>query len=87
MEMNLLYKAGVLHRAISVDNLIINEDTSNPCWPALLIDLDLGIKEARMDASRAKDSTGTGRFKAIGILFGEEYTFMHDLEAFFWVLF
>ncbi|KAK3952628.1 hypothetical protein QBC32DRAFT_138831 [Pseudoneurospora amorphoporcata] len=31
--------------------------------------------------------TGTRAFIAIGVLLGEQYSFMHDLESFFWVLF
>ncbi|KAH7125052.1 hypothetical protein B0J13DRAFT_455055, partial [Dactylonectria estremocensis] len=40
-----LHKAGFLHRDISINNLMINEDDDNPSWPAFLIDLDLSIKE------------------------------------------
>jgi serine/threonine protein kinase len=82
-----LHKAGYLHRDISVNNLMINEDDDNPSWPAFLIDLDLGIKEARAGASGAKGKTGTRAFMAIGALLGEHHSFMHDLESFFWVLF
>ena len=31
--------------------------------------------------------TGTRTFMAIDALYGEEHSFMHDLESFFWVLF
>ncbi|KJK73463.1 hypothetical protein H634G_11305 [Metarhizium anisopliae BRIP 53293] len=31
--------------------------------------------------------TGTRAFMAIGALLGEQHSFMHDLESFFWVLF
>ncbi|KAL7621880.1 hypothetical protein AAE478_007380 [Parahypoxylon ruwenzoriense] len=82
-----LRKAGFLHRDISINNLMINEDKGNPSWPSFLIDLDLGIKEARIGPSGAKDKTGTRAFMAIGVLLGEQHSFMHDLESFFWVLF
>jgi hypothetical protein len=52
-----------------------------------LIDLDLAIKEQRISASGAKGKTGTRAFMAIGALLGEQHSFMHDLESFFWVLF
>ena len=52
-----------------------------------LIDLDLAIKEERVAASGAKGKTGTRAFMAIGALLGEQHSFMHDLESFFWVLF
>jgi hypothetical protein len=52
-----------------------------------LIDLDLAVKEQRISASGAKGKTGTRAFMAIGALLGEQHSFMHDLESFFWVLF
>ncbi|KAK7229627.1 hypothetical protein V2G26_001797 [Clonostachys chloroleuca] len=82
-----LYKAGFLHRDISINNLMINEDNDNPSWPSFLIDLDLAIKEQREGVSGAKGKTGTRAFMGIGTLLGEQHSFMHDLESFFWVLF
>ncbi|KAK0722221.1 serine/threonine-protein kinase Sgk2 [Lasiosphaeria miniovina] len=67
-----LYIASLLHRDISINNLIINEDENNPSSPSFLIDLDLSPSEA---------------FMAIGAFQGESHSFMHDLESFFWVLF
>ncbi|KAK3369484.1 hypothetical protein B0T24DRAFT_708101 [Lasiosphaeria ovina] len=61
------HNAGFLHRNISVNNLIVNEDEDN--------------------ASGVKGNTGTRAFMAIGVLRGEKYTFMHDHESFFCVLF
>lgn len=82
-----LRKAGFLHRDISINNLMVNEDDNNPSWPSFLIDLDLTIKEQREGASGARGKTGTRAFMAIGALLGEQHSFMHDLESFFWVLF
>ncbi|RSL43317.1 hypothetical protein CEP51_016378 [Fusarium floridanum] len=82
-----LHKAGFLHRDVSINNLMINEDDNNPSWPSFLIDLDLAIKEQRDMASGARGKTGTRAFMAIGALLGEQHSFMHDLESFFWVLF
>ncbi|KAL2888933.1 kinase-like domain [Ceratocystis lukuohia] len=82
-----LYKAGFLHRDISINNLMINENDDNPSWPSFLIDLDHSIKEQREGSSGAKGKTGTKAFMAIGVLLGEQHSFMHDLESFFWVLF
>ncbi|KAI1086862.1 hypothetical protein F5B19DRAFT_487152 [Rostrohypoxylon terebratum] len=84
---SLLRKASILHRDISINNLMINEDNSNPSWTGFLIDLDLAIKEQREGASGAKTKTGTRAFMAIGTLLGHQHNFMHDLESFFWVLF
>lgn len=81
-----LRKAGILHRDISINNLMMNED-DNPSWPSFLIDLDFAIKELRDGASGARGKTGTRAFIAIGVLLGERHSFMHDLESFFWILF
>ncbi|KAI1505466.1 hypothetical protein F5X99DRAFT_415913 [Biscogniauxia marginata] len=69
-----LRNAGLLHRDISANNLMINEDPDNPSW-------------LRKSASGAQGRTGTRAFMAIGTLLGEQHSFMHDLESFFWVLF
>ncbi|KAL2015346.1 hypothetical protein VTK56DRAFT_5778 [Thermocarpiscus australiensis] len=82
-----LHKAGILHRDISVNNLIINEHNDNPSWDSFLIDLDLAIGEKRDGTSGARGKTGTRAFMAIGALLGEQHSFMHDLESFFLVLF
>ncbi|KAH8743581.1 hypothetical protein F5883DRAFT_40734 [Diaporthe sp. PMI_573] len=75
-------KAGLLHRDISLNNLMIDKDNRG-----FLIDLDLAINEQRVGTSGAKGKTGTWAFMAIGALQGEQHSFMHDLESFFWVLF
>src|SRR3954469_23664692 len=75
-----LHKAGILHRDISVNNVLVNEKDNS----GFLIDLDLAIREKRL---KACDKTGTKVFMAIGALSGQQHSFMHDLESFFWVLF
>ncbi|KAI2628387.1 hypothetical protein GGS21DRAFT_492709 [Xylaria nigripes] len=82
-----LHKAGLLHRDISINNLMINEDEKNLSWPSFLIDLDLAIDEQRAGPSGTNGKTGTRAFMAIGALQGEQHSFVHDLESFFWVLF
>ena len=82
-----LQQAGILHRDISVNNLMINEDKENPSWPSFLIDLDLAIRETRGGISGANGKTGMRAFMAIGSLLGEKHSFVHDLESFFWVIF
>ena len=66
---------------------MMNEEEDNPSWPSFLIDLDLAIKEGRDKSSGAPNKTGTRAFMAIGALYGEEHSFMHDLESIFWILF
>ncbi|WVO17644.1 hypothetical protein L204_105341 [Cryptococcus depauperatus] len=78
-----LLQAGFLHRDISINNLMIDEDNDN----AFLIDLDHAIRVPRIGASGAKGKIGTRAFMAIGAHLGDEHSFMHDLESFFWVLF
>ncbi|KAE8361713.1 hypothetical protein BDV27DRAFT_166717 [Aspergillus caelatus] len=80
-------KAGLLQGDVSTGNLILNEDVGNPSWSAFLIDLDLSIENHRERPSGARGKTGTRAFMAIGLLLGEQHSFRHDLESFFWVLF
>ncbi|KAG6081413.1 hypothetical protein E4U16_007512 [Claviceps sp. LM84 group G4] len=83
-----LYDKGILHRDISINNLMINEDPDNPSRKSFLIDLDFAINtEREKKPSVAQGKAGTRAFMAIGLLEGAEHTFMHDLESFFWVLF
>ncbi|CAH0020155.1 unnamed protein product [Clonostachys rhizophaga] len=78
----LLYNAGLLHRDISINNLMVNEDDRNPSWRAFLIDLDLAVREQREGASGAKGKTGTRAFMAIGALLGEQHlTYSFQLSS------
>ncbi|KAI1738481.1 hypothetical protein F4680DRAFT_459790 [Xylaria scruposa] len=79
--------AGILHRGISINNVIINEDKDSISPFLFLIDLDHAIKENREGPSGAKGRIGTRVFMAIGLLENEQHSYMHDLESFFWVLF
>ncbi|KAG5292243.1 PKc-like superfamily domain-containing protein [Histoplasma ohiense] len=85
--MSLYQKTGLMQSDISPRNLLVNEDKDNPSFRAFLIDLDLAIRVNRDGFSGARGKTGTRPFMAIGVLFGERHSFMHDLESFFWVLF
>ncbi|KAG6242348.1 hypothetical protein E4U24_005773 [Claviceps purpurea] len=82
-----LHDKGILHRDISINNLMINEDPGNSSRKSFLIDLDLAINIGREKPSGAHGRTGTRAFMAIRLLEGDEHSFMHDLESFFWVLF
>ncbi|KAF4504605.1 hypothetical protein G6O67_008038 [Ophiocordyceps sinensis] len=83
-----LLEAGFLHRDISMNNLMVKEDGDNTSSPrGFLIDLDLAVTVRRQTVSGAQGRTGTRAFMAIGLLSGDQHSFMHDLESFFWVLF
>ncbi|KAG6024862.1 hypothetical protein E4U40_003009 [Claviceps sp. LM458 group G5] len=81
-----LYEAGILHRDISLNNLMINEESeTNQSWRHFLIDLDQAIYTDRHDPSE-RTKVGIRIFMAIGLLDGEDHSFLHDdLESFFWV--
>ncbi|KAI4131510.1 MAG: hypothetical protein LQ341_006359 [Variospora aurantia] len=78
-----LLEAGILHRDISIGNIMLTKNEED----GFLIDLDLAIRISNDHASGAPSKTGTKVFMAIGALYGEPHSFMHDLESFFWVLF
>jgi hypothetical protein len=85
---SLYTRASMLQCDISPNNLIVNEDKSNPSWHSFLINLDLAIKEDRKKSSGARGKTGTRAFMTIRVLHDDEpHSFMHNLESFFWVLF
>ena len=78
-------QGGLLQGDISADNLLVDEE-GNGSWFAFLIDLDFAIEVSVDGTSEARPITGTRPFMAIRVLEGEKHSFMHDLEAFFWVL-
>ncbi len=78
-----LLNAGILHRDVSIGNIMLTEKEDD----GFLIDLDLAIKTGDDQASSAPSKTGTKIFMAIGALLGDPHTFMHDLESFFWAFF
>lgn len=76
-------KAKILHRDISIGNVLLNDAEDD----GFLIDLDLAIKTDRQKASGAPGKTGTKVFMAIGALYGEYHLNVYDKESFFWLLF
>ena len=78
-----LLNAGNLHRDVSIENILLTEKEDD----GFLIDLDLAVKMSDNQASGAPSKTGTKNCMAIGTLYGEPHSFMHNLESFFWVLF
>lgn len=85
---SLLTLAHILHRDISINNIMIStapEDADSP--RGFLIDLDLAIclDTEPTTASGAPHRTGTMEFMAIGVLLGHQHTYRHDLESFLYV--
>ncbi|KAF8417794.1 hypothetical protein EV426DRAFT_540173 [Tirmania nivea] len=78
----LYQKAHILHRDISINNVLIDQITGD----GFLVDLDLAINPRRPTASGAPHRTGTFDFMAIGVHYGHLHTYRHDLESFFWLL-
>ena len=74
-----LYQADILHRDISIGNILLKEDESD----GFLIDLNLAVDISRLKMSRAPRKTGTKVFIAISALDSDPHTFMHNLESFF----
>ncbi|KAI9770216.1 MAG: hypothetical protein M1839_003244 [Geoglossum umbratile] len=80
-----LYQDGkILHRDISLNNLIITDAENEEDPRGMLIDLDLA-KELDSGPSGARHRTGTMEFMAIEVLKGMAHTYRHDLESFFYV--
>ncbi|MCJ1250292.1 hypothetical protein MMC30_007518 [Trapelia coarctata] len=81
---SLFHKAGILHRDISLGNIMLTEDEKD----GFLIDLDFGILTADHTPWGGPSRTGTKAFLSLKVLSGkEEHTFMDDLESFFWVFY
>ena len=78
-----LLNAGILHRNVSIGNIMLTEKEDD----SFLIDLDFAIRTIDNQSSGTPSKTGTKIFIAIGALLGDSHSFMYDLESFFWVLF
>ncbi|KAL9098225.1 MAG: hypothetical protein Q9163_006079 [Psora crenata] len=80
-----LYQEGeILHRDVSVNNVIITDAENREDPKGMLIDLDLA-KQLDHGLSGARHRTGTMEFMAIEVLEGAAHTYRHDLESFFYV--
>jgi hypothetical protein len=82
---SLYMKGRILHRDISSNNIIIMDTKTPEEFKGMLIDLDLA-EERDSGPSDARHQIGTKPFMAIEVLDGEEHTYRHDLESFFYVL-
>ncbi|KAL0631052.1 hypothetical protein Q9L58_010091 [Maublancomyces gigas] len=82
-----LYENGILHRDVSINNIMIAfpDQHRSDGLTGFLIDLDMAIETSDTEPSGAPHRTGTMEFMAIGTLNGEVHTFRHDLESFYYV--
>ncbi|EFP93001.1 FunK1 12 [Puccinia graminis f. sp. tritici CRL 75-36-700-3] len=81
-----LFDAGILHRDISINNLMVNNDTKDADRKSFLIDLDVAIRYPTRNDEDLHARTGTKVFMSIGLLFKlNTHTHVDDLESFFWV--
>jgi Fungal protein kinase len=84
---SLLEKGRILHRDISVHNIMISTSPQSP--KGFLIDLDFAVEIGpdllAIGPSGALHRTGTLPFISIGVLMKHIHTYRHDLESFFYV--
>ncbi|OAV96020.1 hypothetical protein PTTG_11054, partial [Puccinia triticina 1-1 BBBD Race 1] len=81
-----LLKAGYLHRDISINNLMVNDNSKDPYRKSFLIDLDMAIPSSS-GAQCSLARTGTKVFMSCHLLLGRPgHTHVDDLESFFWVM-
>ncbi|KLU92188.1 hypothetical protein MAPG_11134 [Magnaporthiopsis poae ATCC 64411] len=82
---SLLQSAGLLHRDVSMGNVIIvDHDQASDAPRGILIDLDSAARLADIP-QRSGEIIGTRPFMAIGVLEGRPHTYRHDLEAFLYL--
>ncbi|KAG2012023.1 other/FunK1 protein kinase [Coprinopsis cinerea AmutBmut pab1-1] len=87
------YKLGILHRDVSVHNILLGQAGSPMGWRGVLIDLDMAIWHN--DPDRQKTSVdfraGTRMFQSVMVLLGfrmdnsPPHDHLDDLESFFYV--
>ncbi|CAD6501077.1 BgTH12-06776 [Blumeria graminis f. sp. triticale] len=92
---SLFLDARILHRDVSVNNIILTDPKTNDDCCGVLIDLDLAMSLDDPNAAASSHIlTGTMEFMALGILranltrtnAGIKHSYRHDLESFFYVL-
>ncbi|POW14547.1 hypothetical protein PSHT_07357 [Puccinia striiformis] len=82
-----LFNAGILHRDISVNNLMIDNQTEDPDRKSFLIDLDMAVPYPMTNEEDSDARIGTKECMSIGLLMKtNSHTHLDDLESFFWVL-
>lgn len=90
-----LWRKNILHRDISINNILLGNEGAEPGNRGLLIDLDMGIWIDRTSSLAGADfRTGTCAFQSVMVLrsafFGTTaatHDYLDDLESFFYVLY
>ncbi|CAA7262378.1 unnamed protein product [Cyclocybe aegerita] len=91
-----LWDRNIIHRDISVNNILIGEEGAEEGWRGLLIDMDMAVRWQRAATMAAVDfRTGTRAFQAILVISSEKdkadgkillaHDYLDDLESFFYV--
>lgn len=87
-----LFEANILHRDISMNNIIITNLGEADGYSGMLIDMDMATRissDGVNEGSGARQITGTLEFMAIEVLESAyrdiQHTYRHDLESFFYV--
>lgn len=81
---SLYQEAKILHRDVSIQNIIITEPENGSGPKGIMIDLDSAM-ELAVGPNRPGELLGTKPFMAIGLLKGKMHTYRHDLESFLYV--
>ncbi|KAF2279923.1 uncharacterized protein EI97DRAFT_463985 [Westerdykella ornata] len=82
--------AQIVHRDISLGNLLVREEPTEDCCWGFLTDLDMATDRDRTESCQGRQMIGTHIFMSTELLCGDgegNHSFRHDLESFFWVLF
>ncbi|CAD6500923.1 BgTH12-06627 [Blumeria graminis f. sp. triticale] len=94
-HISLFKEVRILHRDVSINNIILTDTAVNNGRYGLLIDLDLAISLNDVNSEQNRQTmTGTMEYIALRILQaniyetgkGYKHTYRHDLESFFYVL-
>ncbi|KAF8522008.1 hypothetical protein JB92DRAFT_2888933 [Gautieria morchelliformis] len=87
-HLNLYQKANILHRDVSMGNILINTDEgAGEGNRGILIDLDYAVRLEKLDT--APKTVGTRRFMSRNLLqkkHASSHSYLDDLESFYYVL-